>query len=69
MFGWAKYVGAAGQSIGMHSFGASAPLRELSKKFGFTPEDVVAAAREQLLQQAAVKKYPTAAATPKEVIA
>ncbi len=68
-FGWAKYVGAAGQSIGMHSFGASAPLKELTKKFGFTPEDVVAAAREQLRQQAAVKKCRTAAANPKEVIA
>jgi transketolase len=68
-FGWAKYVGAAGQSIGMHSFGASAPLRELTKKFGFTPDDVVAAAREQLRQQAAVKRCLTAAANPKEVIA
>jgi transketolase len=47
-FGWAKYVGATGQSLGMHSFGASAPLKELTKKFGFTPEHVVAAAKEQL---------------------
>ena len=47
-FGWAKYVGAAGHSIGMHSFGASAPLKELTKKFGFTPEHVVAAARETI---------------------
>ena len=47
-FGWAKYVGATGQSIGMRSFGASAPLKDLVKKFGFTPEHVVAAAREQL---------------------
>ena len=68
-FGWAKYVGTAGQSIGMHSFGASAPLRELTKKFGFTPEDVVAAAREQLRQQAAVKRCLTAAVNRKEVIA
>jgi transketolase len=48
VFGWAKYVGATGHSIGMRSFGASAPLKDLVKKFGFTPEHVVAAAREQL---------------------
>jgi transketolase len=48
-FGWARYVGASGYSIGMKTFGASAPLKELQKKFGFTPEAVVAAAREQLV--------------------
>jgi transketolase len=47
-FGWARYVGATGHSIGMRSFGASAPLKDLAKKFGFTPEHVVAAARQQL---------------------
>ncbi len=47
-FGWARYVGATGHSIGMRSFGASAPLKDLVKKFGFTPEHVVAAAKEQL---------------------
>jgi transketolase len=47
-FGWAKYVGATGQSIGMRSFGASAPLKDLVAKFGFTPGHVVAAAIEQL---------------------
>jgi transketolase len=47
-FGWARYVGATGHSIGMRSFGASAPLKDLVKKFGFTAEQVVAAAREQL---------------------
>jgi transketolase len=45
--GRARYVGATGRSIGMRSFGASAPLKDLQKKFGFTPELVVAA-REQL---------------------
>jgi transketolase len=45
---WAKYVGITGHSIGMRSFGASAALKDLTKKFGFTPEHVVAAAREQL---------------------
>ena len=47
-FGWAKYVGATGHSIGMRSFGASAPLKDLVKKFGFTAEQVVTAAKEQL---------------------
>ena len=46
--GWDRYVGPAGQSIGMRTFGASAPLKELQQKFGFTPENVVAAAKEQL---------------------
>ncbi len=55
---WAKYVGARGQTIGMQSFGASAPLRKLTKKFGFTPEHVVAAAREQLQLQATAKGGP-----------
>jgi transketolase len=47
-FGWARYVGPTGCTIGMTTFGASAPLKELLKKFGFTVENVVAAAREQL---------------------
>jgi transketolase len=47
-FGWAQYVGLTGQSIGMATFGASAPLKELQKKFGFTVEKVVAAAKKQL---------------------
>jgi transketolase len=47
-FGWSRYVGASGASIGMRTFGASAPLKELQKKFGFTPENIVAAAREQV---------------------
>ena len=46
--GWARYVGADGRSIGMETFGASAPLAELQKKFGFTPEHIVAAARQQI---------------------
>ena len=48
--GWAKYVGLEGATIGMHSFGASAPLKMLQKKFGFTAEHVAAAAREQIKQ-------------------
>jgi transketolase len=46
--GWARYVGARGSSIGMDTFGASAPLQELTKKFGFTVDHVVAAARQQI---------------------
>jgi len=47
-FGWERYVGPTGARIGMETFGASAPLKELQKKFGFTVEHVVAAARSQL---------------------
>src|SRR5277367_2579331 len=46
--GWERYVGESGQVIGMKTFGASAPLKELQKKFGFEPNRVVAAAMEQL---------------------
>jgi transketolase len=49
-FGWERYVGMSGQALGMQTFGASAPLKELQKKFGFTVEHVVAAARQQLRQ-------------------
>src|SRR5262249_8837363 len=51
-FGWSRYVGPTGESIGMHTFGASAPRQELQHKFGFTPERVVAATRAQLAQAA-----------------
>ncbi len=47
-FGWERYTGAKGKMIGMHSFGASAPLKDLLKKFGFSSDKVVAAARELL---------------------
>jgi len=46
--GWDRYVGPRGQIVGMHTFGASAPLKELEGKFGFTPDRVVEAARELL---------------------
>jgi transketolase len=46
--GWDRYVGAAGRVIGMKTFGASAPLKELQRKFGFEPEKVVASAMELL---------------------
>lgn len=47
-FGWERYVGLEGRIIGMKTFGASAPLKELQKKFGFEPGQVVAAAKELL---------------------
>jgi transketolase len=47
-FGWDRYVGPKGKMIGMHSFGSSAPLKDLLKKFGFEPDKVVAAAKEVL---------------------
>jgi len=48
--GWARYVGSTGHTIGMETFGASAPLKELQRKFGFTPESIVAAAKAQVAQ-------------------
>ena len=45
--GWDRYVGSTGVVIGMHSFGASAPMAALMTKFGFTPEAVAKAAHEQ----------------------
>jgi transketolase len=45
--GWQRY---AYRSIGMNTFGASAPLKELQKKFGFTPDAVVAAAKEEIIK-------------------
>ena len=47
-FGWERYVGPSGRIIGMKTFGASAPLKELQKHFGFEPDQVVAAAKELL---------------------
>ena len=46
--GWAQYVGLDGAIIGMHTFGVSAPLQAVQRYFKFTPEHVVAAAKEQL---------------------
>jgi len=46
--GWDRYVGSAGGMIGMHTFGSSAPLRDVQTKFGFTPDRVVARAKELL---------------------
>lgn len=46
--GWDRYVGRQGRKVGMHSFGASAPLKDLLRHFGFTVDAVVAAARQSL---------------------
>jgi len=46
--GWERYVGRSGRVIGMKTFGASAPLKELQRKYGFEPDQVVAAAKQQL---------------------
>ena len=48
VLGWAEYVGPHGRVIGMKTFGASAPLKELQRKFGFEPEHVVSVAMELL---------------------
>ena len=47
ILGWTRYTGLRGQIIGMRTFGASAPLKELQRRFGFMPENIVAAARAQ----------------------
>ena len=46
--GWDRYVGPAGATIGMHTFGSSAPLKDVQSEFGFTPQKVVERAREVL---------------------
>jgi transketolase len=52
VIGWDRYVGPRGVCIGMHGFGASAPLPDLLHKFGFTCEAVVAAAKRQIVGMA-----------------
>ena len=48
LMGWSYYTGAGGRGIGMHTYGASAPMKALLKKFGFTPDKVVEAAKEAI---------------------
>ena len=52
-YGWAQYVRNPGARIGMKTFGASAPLKELQKKFGFTPEAIIGVAKDLLSKKAA----------------
>jgi transketolase len=47
-FGWTKYTGTEGHNIGIETFGASAPIKQLLKKFGFTADHIVAAAKNQI---------------------
>jgi transketolase len=47
-FGWERYIGPSGRVIGMTTFGASAPLKELQRKFGFEPDRLAAVAKELL---------------------
>ena len=54
-FGWERYVGLTGAKIGMQTFGASAPLKELQKKFGFTPERVISEAKDQVAKAKAAR--------------
>src|SRR5262249_13692019 len=54
-FGWERYIGRGGRMIGMQTFGASAPLEELLKKFGFVRENVVSAAKAQLAKSSGPK--------------
>ncbi len=46
--GWDRYVGRLGAVVGMHSFGASAPMKDLMTKFGFTPDKIVEIAKQQI---------------------
>jgi transketolase len=48
ILGWDRYVGDGGAVIGMRAFGASAPLKQLLTKFGFTPDRVAQIARERV---------------------
>jgi len=50
-FGWERYIGGSGESLGMHFFGASAPLKSLQAKFGFTVEHVVRAVMTQVAER------------------
>jgi transketolase len=48
VIGWDRYAGATGAIIGMHGFGASAPIKDLMQKFGFVPGKVMQAAKAQI---------------------
>ena len=47
---WERYIGKGGRMIGMKTFGASAPLKELQRKFGFILDSIVTAAKQQVAQ-------------------
>ena len=54
-FGWSKYTGSEGHNVCIETFGASAPIKQLLKKFGFTVENVVAAAKDQIARHGSTK--------------
>lgn len=58
-FGWERYIGTQGIAIGMKTFGASAPLKELVKKFGFTLDQVLSQAKQLLDKQKSQHAYKT----------
>ena len=49
-FGWERHVGPRGRIVGMRTFGASAPLKELERRFGFAPDSITAAAKELIAE-------------------
>jgi transketolase len=59
VMGWDRYAGSSGAIIGMHTFGSSAPLSDLLKKFGFTPEKVYEAAKDQISRVKSSEHKPT----------
>jgi transketolase len=59
VIGWDRYTGSSGAIIGMHTFGSSAPLPDLLKKFGFTPEKVYEAAKDQIRRAKPSEDKPT----------
>ena len=61
VLGWDRYVGPEGRVIGMQTFGASAPLKELQRRFGFEPERVVDTAMEMLGRGAPAARAPAPA--------
>jgi transketolase len=50
--GWHKYIGPGGEAIGIDHFGASAPVKVLLEKFGFTPENIISRVKALLAQKA-----------------
>jgi transketolase len=59
ILGWTRYTGLRGHVIGMRTFGASAPLKELQRRYGFVPENVVAVARKQVEKARAARLLET----------
>jgi transketolase len=54
-FGWTKYTGTDGHNICIETFGASAPMKQLMKKFGFSVENIVAAAKNQIARHGGMR--------------